>query len=66
MTAKRTYSESDGLSAEAYAEKIFTAFLGCMETFSLYLGDRLGWFTELASGPLTPAELAQRTSTNER
>jgi len=32
----------------------------------MYLGDRLGWFTELASGPLTPAELAQRTSTNER
>src|SRR5215207_2429979 len=54
MTARLTYSESDGLSAEAYAGKIFTAVLGCMETFSLYLGDRLGWFTELAAGPLTP------------
>jgi SAM-dependent methyltransferase len=66
MTARLTYSESDGPSAEAYAEKIFTAVLGCMETFSLYLGDRLGWFTELAVGPLTPAELAERTHTDER
>lgn len=66
MTDPLTYSGVDGLSADAYAEKIFTAVLGSMETFSLYLGDRLGWFTELATGPLTPAELARRTQTHER
>jgi SAM-dependent methyltransferase len=58
--------QAGGLSADAYAEKIFTAVLGCMETYSVFLGDRLGWFTALSDGPLTAAELAQRTSTVER
>jgi hypothetical protein len=58
--------QTGGLSADAYAEKIFAAVLGCMETYSVYLGDRLGWFSALADGPLTAAKLAQRTSTIER
>jgi SAM-dependent methyltransferase len=66
MSDPPTRSQPDGPAADTYAEKIFTAMLGCMETFSLYLGDRLGWFSELAAGPLTPAELALRTQTNER
>jgi predicted O-methyltransferase YrrM len=37
-----------------------------METFSLYLGERLGWLDALASGPLTAAQLAERTQTAER
>jgi SAM-dependent methyltransferase len=51
---------------EAYADKIFAALLGTMETFSLYLGERLGWLTALAAEALTPAELAARTGTVER
>jgi predicted O-methyltransferase YrrM len=51
---------------EAYADKIFTAVLGTMETFSLYLGERLGWLTALAAEPLTPNELAERTGTAQR
>ena len=35
---------------EAYADKIFTALLGTMETLSLYLGERLGWLAALAAG----------------
>ena len=66
MTDRLTHSKVAELSADVYAEKIFTAVLGSMETFSLYLGVRLGWFTELATGPLTPAELARRTETHER
>ena len=66
MSDPSTRTQPDGPAADTYAEKIFTAMLGCMETFSLYLGDRLGWFSELAAGPLTPAELALRTQTNER
>ena len=52
--------------ATEFADKIFTAALGTMETLSLYLGDRLGWLDALASGPLTAAELADRTQTAER
>jgi SAM-dependent methyltransferase len=53
-------------ATEAYADKVFSALLGTMETFSLYLGERLGWLTALAVEPLTPAELAARTGTAER
>lgn len=55
------------LSADAYAEKLFTSALGTFETLSLYVGDRLGWFASLTNeGPATPAELAERTGTVER
>jgi SAM-dependent methyltransferase len=53
-------------SASEYSDKIFTAVLGTMETFSLYLGERLGWWDALANGPLTASELANRTQTAER
>lgn len=49
------------------AEQIFGAVLGTIQLQSIYLGDRLGWYDVLAQeGPLTPAELAHRTSTSER
>jgi 2-polyprenyl-3-methyl-5-hydroxy-6-metoxy-1,4-benzoquinol methylase len=32
----------------------------------MIVGDRLGYYKELAKGPLTSAELAKRTNTNER
>ena len=67
MTATDAVSESSAArAAEAFADKIFTALLGTMETFSLYLGERLGWLAALAAGPLTPAELAAQTGTAER
>ena len=47
------------ITPEAFADKIFTALLGTMETFSLYLGERLGWLAALAAEPLTAAELAE-------
>jgi hypothetical protein len=53
-------------TAEAFADKVFTAALGTMETFNLYLGERLGWFDALAAAAATPAELAERTRTNTR
>lgn len=53
-------------TAEDFNGKIFTALLGTMETFSIYLGERLGWWAALAAGPLTASELANRTSTDER
>jgi len=68
MTATDAVPADQGAegTTEAFADKTFTALLGTMETFSLYLGERLGWLAALAAGPLTPAELAARTGTVER
>ena len=53
-------------NTEEFANKVFTAALGTMEIFNLYLGERLGWLDALADAPATPAELAERTRTNTR
>ncbi|HEY7043977.1 MAG TPA: class I SAM-dependent methyltransferase [Nocardioidaceae bacterium] len=53
--------------ADAFAERVFASALGAVELFSVYVGDRLGWYRSLADeGPATYAELAARTSTDER
>ena len=54
------------MNTAAYAEKVFKAALGTMETLNLYLGERLGWLDALAEAPATPAELAERTETQLR
>ncbi|HET9779018.1 MAG TPA: class I SAM-dependent methyltransferase [Propionibacteriaceae bacterium] len=61
-TSQSTASQT----AEAFADKVFKAALGTMETFNLYLGDRLGWFDALAEAPATAAELAEWTNTQPR
>jgi SAM-dependent methyltransferase len=49
------------------AERVFGTGVAMMEGLSIYLGDRLGWYRELAAaGPLTPAELAARTHSQRR
>jgi SAM-dependent methyltransferase len=56
-----------GPTAEAFAERLFASALGAIDVLSAYLGDRLGWYRSLAAdGPATPAELAARTSCDER
>jgi hypothetical protein len=45
-------------NAEAFADKVFKAALGTMETLNRYLGDRLGWLDALAQVPATAVELA--------
>jgi len=53
--------------AEAFAERIFRAAGGAMEIFSVYLGDRLGFYQVLGEdGPCTSLELARRTGAHER
>ncbi len=54
-------------SAEALAERVFAATIAAMDLFSIYLGDRLGFYRDLAArGPATSASLAARTGTAER
>lgn len=55
------------VSPDALAERLFGALIGAMDLFSVYLGDRLGFYRALAEGgPATSAELAARTGTAER
>ncbi|MFD6894711.1 class I SAM-dependent methyltransferase [Rhodococcus sp. NPDC060086] len=60
-------SVADTNSVDAYAQRIVDATLGAIDVFSIYLGDRLGWYRSLASdGPATADELATRTGTHPR
>jgi 2-polyprenyl-3-methyl-5-hydroxy-6-metoxy-1,4-benzoquinol methylase len=47
--------------------RLFESTLGAFDIFSVYLGDRLGYYRSLANdGPATSVELAERTGTAER
>jgi SAM-dependent methyltransferase len=54
-------------STPPLVDRVFETGVAMMEGLSIYLGERLGWYRELAaSGPLVPAELAARTHTHHR
>lgn len=58
---------TDAERADALAERLVGAALGTMDLLSVYIGERLGLYRALRdAGPLTPAELAKRTDTDER
>lgn len=67
-TAVQTPSDSVlETSADAFAERVFGAALGAIETFSIYIGERMGWYRALAaSGPQTSSALAASTGCQER
>jgi 2-polyprenyl-3-methyl-5-hydroxy-6-metoxy-1,4-benzoquinol methylase len=51
----------------AFAGRLFGAATASLELATIHLGDRLGLYRALAErGPLTTAELAEATATNER
>jgi 2-polyprenyl-3-methyl-5-hydroxy-6-metoxy-1,4-benzoquinol methylase len=52
---------------DAAVQRVFNATAGAMDLIAMYLGDKLGYYSILASdGPVTPGQLAFRTGTNER
>ena len=52
---------------EAFQEKLMESARGAFNIFTMYLGDRLGYYEALArSGAMTPAELAEETGTHAR
>ncbi len=66
-----TIEEVAPVSAEeqsgALVGRIFEAGLGFMELLTIYTGERLGLYAELADrGPATPSQLAARAGINER
>lgn len=62
-----TTPAADAASTAEFADRVFGSVLGAIELLSIHLGDRLGWYRALAdAGPLSAAELAERTGTVER
>jgi SAM-dependent methyltransferase len=53
-------------TTKAFAERVFGDFRSALVSMLCSLGDRLGLFVALASGPATSAEFAERTGINER
>jgi SAM-dependent methyltransferase len=52
---------------DALVSRLYDAFLGTFDLFSVYLGDRLGFYQLLhTQGPATSSELARRAGTDER
>lgn len=53
--------------AEAFVGRLFEGALGTVDVLTIYIGDRLGLYSALRdAGPMSPTELAQRSSINER
>ncbi len=51
---------------DAFIERLLKSAGGVFDIFSIYIGDRLGYYRALAGGWLTSVELASQTGTNER
>lgn len=68
MTTLETTPDTtpDTTAGDAFVERLFGAVLATMDLHAVYLGDRLGYYRALATGPLTSTELARRTGTAER
>ena len=57
----------DEARRDAFAERVFDASLGLIDTLTIHLGSRLGLYEALARrGALTSVELATATATDER
>lgn len=62
-----TDQATSAFSPDALVERLFGATIAAMDLFSVYLGDRLGYYRALAGGgPATSSDLARRTGTAER
>src|SRR5947199_10739202 len=66
-TTEQIASPSTEEATGALIGRIFEAGLNFMELLTIFIGDRLGLYGELAErGPATPSQLASRAGINER
>ncbi len=62
-----TVSDAHTAQRDAFLDRMLRSASGVFDIFSMYLGDRLGFYQALAQGSaLTSTELAARTTTHER
>jgi SAM-dependent methyltransferase len=67
MTNFSPLSESEVVRRDAFVERMLKSASGVFDIFSIYIGDRLGFYQALVdAGSLTVAELAARVGANER
>jgi 2-polyprenyl-3-methyl-5-hydroxy-6-metoxy-1,4-benzoquinol methylase len=67
MATAQALTDQQIAQRDAFVERMLQSTAGVFDIFTIYLGDRLGFYRALASdGHLTPAELATRTNTQER
>lgn len=58
---------TNAATAEEFGERLFESVLGAMDMWSIYLGEKLGYYDALAEGqPLSKDDLAGATSTDPR
>lgn len=61
-----TTDKPDTKLVDAFAARVFEGVLGALDTWSIYLGDKLGLYDALAQSSLTRDELVSETGTNWR
>jgi 2-polyprenyl-3-methyl-5-hydroxy-6-metoxy-1,4-benzoquinol methylase len=67
MSASREAQAIDPEKLQAFLGKVVSDFGAAMSATLVYIGQKLGLYGAMAeSGPVTPAELAERTNTSER
>ena len=67
MTTNGRPTAATGASVDEVADTVLASALGAYDMLAIYLGERVGWYDAMAgAGPVTAAELAQRSGTNER
>jgi hypothetical protein len=53
-------------TTEQFADRIFASALGAIETYSIHIGDRLGFYRALDAEGMTSRDLADSTGVDER
>lgn len=65
--ASTVLTDTDQAARDALLARLFTATIGALELFHVYLGERLGLYRALAAtGPLSAPELASAAGIHER
>jgi SAM-dependent methyltransferase len=66
-TAATDTAAADTAATEALTERLFASLLGTFDVLTVHIGDQLGLYDLLhRDGPLTVAEVAQRSGTHRR
>jgi SAM-dependent methyltransferase len=66
-TLKEILTEDETRKRDAFVERMLASTAGTFDIFTIYIGDRLGFYQSMAdTGPLTSIELSAATQTDER
>lgn len=67
MSTTFVLTDKQVVQRDAFVERMLKSTSGVFDIFTIYIGDKLGFYRMLAQGePMTSLELAARTNTHER